>query len=92
MNYCFDTVEVKVSQLSEVTGSGSGSDDDETNVLVPILRDNRVSVVLESGPEGGTFYTATLFFDSQDITSTNFCETVQKWLINMYFFSSLSCP
>ena len=61
VKYCFDTVEVKV------TGS-------ETHVLVPILRDGRVSVVLESGLEEGTFYTATLIFDSQYIASTKFCE------------------
>ena len=54
------------------TASGVG----ETHVLVPTLREDRVSVVLESGLENETHYTAGLLFDSQHIT-TNFCECVQ---------------
>ena len=64
-------MEVKVSQHSEVTAGGG-----EMHVLVPILRDDRVSLVLESGLEGRTFYTVTLFFDLQYITSTNICEYI----------------
>ena len=73
--YCFDTVEVKVCQCSEVTASGSGECDTD-HVLVPTLNEERVSVVVESGLEEGTHYTATLFFHSQYITSTNFCEYI----------------
>ena len=60
----------------------------ETHILVPILRNNNVSVVLESGLEEGAHYTATLFFDSQYITSTNFCEYSynQKWLLCFLLF------
>ena len=74
--FCFDTVEVRIAQCSEVTASGmSGSGECDTgHVLVPLLNEERVSVVVESGLEEGTHYTATLSFDSQDITSTNFCE------------------
>ena len=69
-------MEVRISQCSEVTASGmsDSGECDTDHVLVPILNEERVSVVVESGLEEGTHYTATLFFHSQYITSTNFCE------------------
>ena len=71
--YCFDTVEVRISQCSGMSDSGEC---DTGHVLVPTLNEGRVSVVVESGLEERTHYTATLFFDSQHITSTNFCEYI----------------
>ena len=76
--YCFDTVEVRISQCSEVTASGmsDSGECDTGHVLVPTLNEGRVSVVVESGLEERTHYTATLSSHSQDITSTNFCEYI----------------
>ena len=46
-----------------------------THVLIPILSETGVSVVLESGLEEDTHFTATLSFNSQQITTTTFCES-----------------
>ena len=96
--YCFDTLEVRISQCSEVTASGSGECDtnDTDHVLVPTLNEERVSVVVESGLEEGTHYTATLFFHSQDITSTNFCECIcglpcLNWYQPVYIVTPCHC-
>ena len=71
-------MEVKVCQCSEVTASGmsDSGECDTGHVLVPTLNEERVSVVVESGLEEGTHYTATLSSHSHDITSTNFCEYI----------------
>ena len=65
-------MEVMVTSCGVVTPSVVGNG----HVLVPILSEERVSVVVESGLEEGTHSTATLFCDSQYITSTNFCEYI----------------
>ena len=71
MKYCLDTVELKV-KVTPRTPSVVGAS--ETHVLMPILKDDQVSILLDSALEEGTVYTATLFFDSQYITSSNFSE------------------
>ena len=48
-------------------------------VLVPVLNGTGISVTLESGLEEDTSYTATLFSNSQFITTTNFSEPPRQW-------------
>ena len=66
--YCFDTVVVIVSD-----GDGAVS---PSHTLVPRLSGNEVSVELDSGQEQDTHFTASLFFNSQLIATTDFCECV----------------
>ena len=56
MNYCLDTVEMKVTSHG-VMRTPSELGDSGTHVLVPILRGDRVSVVLESGLKEGHCHT-----------------------------------
>ena len=69
MKYCFDTVEVMITASDDITSSSL------SHVLVPILSETEVSVVLEPGLEEDTHFTATLSFNSQQITTTTFCES-----------------
>ena len=71
MDYCFDTVEMMVT---ETAGDSGDSGDGETHVLVPILSETGVSMILESDLDSDTHYEATLSFNSKPFTSTTFCE------------------
>ena len=72
-DYCFDTVAVIIS---DSVGAVSLS-----HTLVPRLSGTAVNVELVSGLEQDTHFTASLFFNSQRIATTNFCECLQcVWL------------
>ena len=47
--------------------------------LVPVMNGTGISVILESGLEEDTSYTATLFSNSTLITTTNFSESPRQW-------------
>ena len=69
-NYCLDTVEVVIDASDGVISP---------LVVVPTLSGTGISVTLESGLEEDTSFTASLFSNSQLITTTNFSRSPRQW-------------
>ena len=70
VSYCLDTVEVVINASDGETSS---------HILVPVLNGIGISVTLESGLEEDTGFTATLFSNSQLITTTKFSRSPRQW-------------
>ena len=83
--YCIDSVVVILNDddvivSDDVSGesSGSGDDDRDVHVLIPIPTDTMIKLVLEPDLlDSNTHYTATLIFYPQTIISTRFCKYVE---------------